>query len=102
MLDLSWGEIGIIAVVAIVVIGPKDLPVVLRTCGKLLAKAKSMLHEVKKTFDEALEEDEIASTKQQIKKELRQIVDMEGNLRDAYDVEELKPHIKPIQQDTNK
>jgi len=89
MLDLSWGEIAVILVVAVVVIGPKELPAVLRTCGRMLAKAKKVTDEIKKSFNEALAEDEISATRDKMKKELRQIVDMDGNLQDAYDVSEL-------------
>ncbi len=89
MLDLSWGEIAVILVVAIVVIGPKELPSVLRACGRMFAKARKIGEEIKKSFDEALAEDEISATRDKVKKELRQIVDMDGNLQDVYDISEL-------------
>ena len=45
MFDIAWSELGVIAVVALVVIGPKDLPRVLRTMGQWTSKARSMARE---------------------------------------------------------
>jgi sec-independent protein translocase protein TatB len=42
MLDIGWSEMGLILLVALVVIGPKDLPRVARTVGKWSAKARGM------------------------------------------------------------
>ena len=47
MLDIGWSEILLIAVVAIVVIGPKDLPDALRTLGRMVTKWA--IKEVKRT-----------------------------------------------------
>lgn len=63
MFDLSWSEILIIAIVLIVVVGPKDLPHVLRSFGKTMAKVRSMAGDFRKQFDEAMKEAELEDLK---------------------------------------
>ncbi|MCO6390714.1 twin-arginine translocase subunit TatB [Aliihoeflea aestuarii] len=63
MFDLSWSEILIIAIVLIVVVGPKDLPRVLRSFGKTMSKVRSMAGDFRKQFDEALKEAELDDLK---------------------------------------
>jgi len=64
MFDLSWGHIVVIAVVALVVIGPKELPTVLRTAGQWMGKVRRMAAEFQGQFQEALREAEMADLKQ--------------------------------------
>jgi sec-independent protein translocase protein TatB len=53
MFDLGWTELLVIAVVAILVVGPKDLPQMLRTIGQFAAKMRSMAREFQRQFEEA-------------------------------------------------
>jgi sec-independent protein translocase protein TatB len=59
MLDLGWGEILVIAIVLILVVGPKDLPRVLRGFGRTMNKVRAMAGEFRSQFDEALKEAEL-------------------------------------------
>ncbi len=59
MLEIGWTEILVIAIVMIVVVGPKDLPKMLRTFGRTTAKMRSMAGEFRKQFDEAVKEAEL-------------------------------------------
>lgn len=59
MLDLGWTEIVVIAVVLIIVVGPKDLPQMLRSFGRTMKKLRSMAGEFRSQFDEALKEAEL-------------------------------------------
>ncbi len=52
MFDLSWSHILIVLVVALVVIGPKDMPRFMRMAGRWMGKARSMAHEFRRSFDE--------------------------------------------------
>ncbi|HEX3945477.1 MAG TPA: Sec-independent protein translocase protein TatB [Rhizomicrobium sp.] len=52
MIDLSWSHILIVLVVALVVVGPKDLPRLMHMVGRWLAKARAMADQFKKSFDE--------------------------------------------------
>ena len=56
MLDVGWTEILVIAIVLIIVVGPKDLPQMLRTFGNMVAKARGMASDFRQQFDEALRE----------------------------------------------
>jgi len=56
MLDVGWTEILVIAIVLIIVVGPKDLPQMLRTFGRMVAKMRGMASDFRQQFDEALRE----------------------------------------------
>jgi sec-independent protein translocase protein TatB len=66
MFDLGWTELLVIAVVAIIVIGPKDLPRALRTFGRWTGKMKGMAREFQNQFNEALREAELDGVKKQV------------------------------------
>src|ERR1700759_4495796 len=63
MFDIGWREILVIAVVALVVIGPKELPGVLRMVGQWMGKARKMAAEFQGQFQEAMREAEMADLK---------------------------------------
>jgi sec-independent protein translocase protein TatB len=64
MIEFSWGHILVIAVVALIVIGPKELPTVLRTAGQWMGKIRRMAAEFQGQFQEAMREAEMADLKQ--------------------------------------
>ena len=59
MFDIGWSELLVIAIVAIVVVGPKELPRVLRTFGQYAGKLKRTAAEFRRQFDEAMLESEL-------------------------------------------
>jgi sec-independent protein translocase protein TatB len=65
MFDIGWGELVLIGIVALIVIGPKELPTVLRTLGQYMAKIKRMAGEFQGQFQEAMREAEMADLKKQ-------------------------------------
>lgn len=65
MFDIGWSELVLIGLVALIVIGPKELPTVLRTAGQWMGKVKRMAAEFQGQFQEALREAEVADLKQQ-------------------------------------
>ncbi len=65
MFNLGWGEILLIGIVALIAIGPKELPGVLRTVGQLIGKVRRMANEFQGQFQEALREADIADIKKQ-------------------------------------
>ena len=65
MFDISWGKLVIIGVVALIVIGPKELPMVLRTVGQWMGKIRRMASEFQGQFQEAMREAEMADLKKQ-------------------------------------
>ncbi len=66
MFDVGWTELLVIAVVLIVVVGPKDLPPMLRAFGKMTARARKVAGEFRAQFDEALREAELDDVRQTI------------------------------------
>jgi sec-independent protein translocase protein TatB len=65
MFDISWGEFIIVGVVALIVIGPKELPGVIRAVGRSLAKLRTMAGEFRSQFDDALREAELHDVKKE-------------------------------------
>jgi sec-independent protein translocase protein TatB len=63
MLDIGWSELLVVAVVAIVVVGPKDLPPMMRALGRTLSKMRKMAGEFQGQFNEALKEAELDDVK---------------------------------------
>jgi sec-independent protein translocase protein TatB len=98
MLDFSWTEIALIGVVALVVIGPKDLPKALRTAGVWVRKARTISREFQSSVEQMMREAELDEVKKQIDsvasvniaKEIEQAVDPTGDL-----AESLKPPEMP-------
>ena len=66
MFEIGWGELLIIGVVALIAIGPKELPGVLRTLGQWMSKLRRMASEFQSQFQEALREAELADLKKQV------------------------------------
>ena len=70
MFDIGWTELLVIACVAIIVVGPKDLPKMLRTLGQTMGKMRKLSREFQSTFNDALREAEqqadIADMKKQV------------------------------------
>ena len=60
MFDIGWAELLVIGVVALIVIGPKELPAVLRTLGQSMAKIKRMASDFQGQFQDALREAEFS------------------------------------------
>ncbi|MGB5902117.1 MAG: Sec-independent protein translocase protein TatB [Xanthobacteraceae bacterium] len=63
MFDIGWSELVVIGVVALIVIGPKELPGVLRTIGQWMGKVRRMAAEFQGQFNEAMREAEMADLK---------------------------------------
>lgn len=68
MFDIGWSELLVVAVVAIIFVGPKDLIPMLRTAGQQIGKLKRMASEFQGQFNEALREAELDSVKRDVEK----------------------------------
>ncbi|WP_430913652.1 Sec-independent protein translocase protein TatB [Methylobacterium sp. sgz302541] len=66
MLDMSWGEVMLIGGVALIVIGPKDLPKALRTVGQITRKLRSMAGEFQMQFNEAIREADLDEARKEV------------------------------------
>ena len=62
----SWQHLSIMLVVALIVVGPKDLPRLMNMAGKWAAKARTMAGEFRRSFDEMARESELAELRKEI------------------------------------
>jgi sec-independent protein translocase protein TatB len=81
MFDISWSELLLIGIVALIVIGPKELPGALRTLGQWMAKIRRMASEFQGQFQEAMREAEMAD----LKKQAEELNDAAKNLTQNFD-----------------
>ncbi|MER2536948.1 MAG: Sec-independent protein translocase protein TatB, partial [Rhizobiaceae bacterium] len=87
MFDIGWTEMLVIAVVMIVVVGPKDLPKMLRTFGKMTTKMRSMAGDFQRQFNEAMREAELDDVKKSI-----------DELRSLNPANEIRKQLNPLGQ----
>jgi len=66
MFDIGWSELLIIGIVALIVIGPKELPGALRTLGQWMTKIRRMAAEFQGQFQDAMREAELAELKKEM------------------------------------
>jgi sec-independent protein translocase protein TatB len=66
MIDLSWSHILIVLVVALVVVGPKDLPRLMHMVGRWMGKARSMADQFRRSFDEMSRQAELDELRKEI------------------------------------
>ncbi|SIT76380.1 Sec-independent protein translocase protein TatB [Pontibaca methylaminivorans] len=67
MFDLGWSELLLIGIVALIVVGPKDLPVLFRNVGRFIGKAKGMAREFTNAMNEAADESGLRDVSKSLK-----------------------------------
>jgi len=87
MFDIGWSEMLVIAIVVIVVVGPKELPGMLRTFGKTTAKLRVMANDFRKQFDEAMKE-----------AELDELKNLASDARKLNPANQIKQALSPMEQ----
>src|SRR5579871_2288991 len=91
LFDLGWSEILVIGTVALIFIGPKDLPKALRVAGYWVRKARTLSREFQSSIDQMIREAELDEVRQELKKatefnlerEFQRAVDPTGSLAEA-------------------
>ncbi len=86
-MEVGWSEMLVIAIVMIVVVGPKDLPKMLRSFGRTTAKLRQMAGDFQKQFNEALEEAELDDVKKTV-----------DDLKDLNPATQIRKHINPFEK----
>jgi sec-independent protein translocase protein TatB len=97
MFDISWSHILAIYVVALLVIGPKDLPRVLRALGRWAGKARAVAREFQSSIDQMIRESELEEVRKEVEDvaatdighEIEKSVDPKGQLQGSLQVPEL-------------
>ena len=92
MFDFAWSEIAVIGVVALIAIGPKDMPVAIKSVTDMIKKARRMAGEFQGHVDEMVREANLHEVRQQIneirnfdfKGEIERNVDPDGSLRSTF------------------
>ena len=87
MLEVGWSEILVIALILIIVVGPKDLPGMLRNFGKMATRVRSMANDFKGQFDQAMREAELEDVTKGI-----------NDIRKLNPTNSLRDAINPIRQ----
>lgn len=93
MFDIGWSEMAIIFLVALIVIGPRDLPRVARTMGQWVRKARRLARDFQNSLEDMAREAELDKVKNEIeragrtdvKKSVEKTIDPEGDLGRAFD-----------------
>jgi sec-independent protein translocase protein TatB len=91
MLDFSWSHILILLIVALVVVGPKDLPRLMRIVGQWMGKARKMADEFRKSFDDMARQSELDELRKEIE-----------NLRNERPLADIDRHLQSIIPDDMK
>ncbi len=92
MFDFAWSEIAVIAVVALIAIGPKDMPVAIKAVAQVIKKARRMAGEFQSHVDEMVREANLHEVRDQIneirnfdvKGQVEKAVDADGSLRATF------------------
>ncbi len=86
--QIGFSEMLVLALIAIIVVGPKDLPKLMRSIGQFMARIRSLGNEFKQAFDDMGAEDEIAEMRREIE-ELKKMGQLE-NLSDEAFAEDMR------------
>ncbi len=91
MFDIAFSELCLVVLVALLLIGPKDLPVVLRTLARWLKEIKSIARDFRRALASLVDEDEtITEIRRELRDHARYIEDEEGRLQRIYDISDLQ------------
>jgi sec-independent protein translocase protein TatB len=93
MFDIGWSEMALVLLVALIVIGPKDLPRVARTMGQWVGKGRAMAREFQRALEDMAREAELDKVKNEIEKAgrtdigktIEKTIDPSGELSKAFD-----------------
>lgn len=94
MFNLSWSEIFIILIVALIFIGPEELPSIIRTIRGFIRKIKSLSNELTSSLNEFEQQHNLKDEVEQLNSDIRTIIDLEGNPQEAYDISDIMQDTK--------
>ena len=106
MFDFAWSEIGLIAAVALVLIGPKDMPVAIRSVTAWIRKARRMAAEFQTHVDEMVREADLGDIRNSINEirnfdirgEIEKAVDADGSIRATFAENPLEPSVTSVEE----
>ena len=84
MFDIAWSELLVIIVVALVVVGPKDLPRLMRTAGQWAGRARAMADQFRRSFDDIARQSELDDLRQEVNRlQSTQLIDPRAEIETA-------------------
>jgi sec-independent protein translocase protein TatB len=94
MFDIGWTEIVSIVILAVLIIGPRDLPKAMRTLAKMIGKAKQMMREFQNNVDDMIKDTELEEVKKSIqsarnfdvKSQITKTIDSDGSIEKGMDL----------------
>ena len=101
MFSFGWGEILLILVVVIIVVGPKDIPKFLRQIGNLSKSIKKISREFKSSLNQIVEETDLKDVKNSITEvtDLNKDLDIKSNLKN--EIKTIKETISSVEEDVS-
>jgi len=102
MFSFGWGEILLILIVVIIVVGPKDIPKLLRQIGNLSKSIKKISREFKSSLNQIAEETDLKDVKDSISEvtNLNKELDIKSNLKN--EIKTIKETISSVEEDFSK
>ena len=100
MFDLGWTELLVIGVVALIVVGPKDLPVLFRSVGRFVGKAKGMAREFSQAMNDAADESGVRDVTKGLKAAANPVGTAMDGVKEA--AQEMAKSIDPTNSGTSK
>jgi sec-independent protein translocase protein TatB len=95
MLDFSWSELLLIMAIAVLVIGPKDLPVMMRALGRIMRRLQYVRYAFSQQFEDFLQEQDLDELRKSVNFEAKEkLRDFDEASSDEEDVIIPKPEIK--------
>lgn len=85
MFDIGWQEIIILLLIALIVVGPKDLPRIVRTAGQWMGKARGYARDFQRTIEEAADVTEIDAVKKEIDEANRELATARRDVAEGAD-----------------
>ncbi len=82
-MDIGWTELLVIGIVALVVVGPKDLPIMFKTFGRFTAKARAMARDFQRAMEQAADDSGVKDMANDIKKAASPVSTGLDTLKDA-------------------
>lgn len=89
MLDVSFTELALIVVVAFLILGPKELPVVIKALSNFLRQCREVVDECKAQLESLSDDSCVKDVRDAIKGETKYIQDQFGNWQETYDLSDI-------------
>jgi sec-independent protein translocase protein TatB len=101
MFDIGWSEMAVIALIALIVIGPKDLPSTMKTIAQWMRKARSLTREFQSGIDDMVREAELEDAKKAL--ESTRSGNLQRTLSNAIDPdEEVGKEVRSVEQEARR